>query len=300
MYTLLDMFGGFQPTTMVPSARVDTPTSYMRLDERLRTRDSSNKLPPDAHYPDTLFKSRWPEIERAWGAAGPLPDALMASLVDVCRTEKRIVEHTIKYKLSLDSHRISSAALKKKLADAGIWDLALRYVAQNSGNGKSTGDEIKAVLRKTHKVKASTLQGLHVPELVQMIISSAKIAAPVGITDELSRGRAIAEATAAAAVAAAAALAVSLLEAEAILLAKAAPIELDDALSGGKDDDTPADADVGAAADDASADDAPPGDSARTSTADAPPPIKRARREGLRAPTTRTHRLERALSCITR
>jgi len=298
MYKLLDMFGGFLPRSMVPSARPETPTSYMRLAEMICERGWVNKLAPDAHYPDTLFKGRWPEIELAWGPAGPLPGALMASLVDTCRAEKHIVEHAIKYKLSLGSHRTSSAALKLKLVAAGTWDLALQYVAANSSNGKNTGDEIKDLLRKKFKFKASTLNGLHVADLVEKVVASAGIETPRASTvpDEIRRGH-VAEAAAAALAAAAAASAVSQLEADAVTYALNAAVELDDAGADGDDDDA---ADGAAAADDAAtADDAADG-YAGTPAADAPPPLKRTRREGLRAPTTRTHRLERAHSCITR
>lgn len=171
-------------------------------------------------------------------------------------------------------------------------------MAANSSNGKNTGDEIKDLLRKKFKFKASTLNGLHVADLVEKVVASAGIEAPRASTvpDEILRGRAVAEAAAAALAAAAAASAISQLEADAVTYALNAAVELDDA--GADGDDDPAD---GAAASDdaATADDAADG-YAGTPTADAPPPLKRSRRDGLRAPTTRTHRLERACSAITR
>jgi len=196
------------------------------------------------------------------------------------------------------SHRTSPAALKLKLVAAGTWDLALQYVAANSSNGKNTGDEIKDLLRKKFKFKASTLNGLHVADLVEKVVASAGIETPRASTvpDEIRRGH-VAEAAAAALAAAAAASAVSQLEADAVTYALNAAVELDDAGADGDDDDA---ADGAAAADDAAtADDAADG-YAGTPAADAPSPLKRTRREGLRAPTTRTHRLERAHSCITR
>ncbi|KAJ1447492.1 hypothetical protein M885DRAFT_575857, partial [Pelagophyceae sp. CCMP2097] len=94
----------------------------------------------------------------------------------------------------------------------------------------NTGDEIKDLLRKKFKFKASTLNGLHVADLVEKVVASAGIEAPRASTvpDEIRRGR-VAEATAAALAAAAAASAVSQLEADAVTYALNAAVELDDA-----------------------------------------------------------------------
>ena len=114
------------------------------------------------------------ETRRLADPTGELSEEDMAFLMDKFRTEKMYVEHTIKYKLSLDSHRRASVALKKAQKDAGLSEQALEYV-KGRRHGKCTEVEIKSVLRQDLKLKASTLHGLHVPELLQKVIDAVGI-----------------------------------------------------------------------------------------------------------------------------
>jgi len=220
----------------------------------------------------------------------------MNSLINSCRAEKLVIEHTIKYKLSLDSHRRTSVLLKKKLEAAGLWLPALDYVSTKSSNRKNTGAEVKEVLRKTFKMKASTLNGLHVSELVQKIVSLAAIKAPAQLAG-FEQDRAVADATEAAVKAADAALVVSQLEEQAVNIALSAPIQLDDASPGEDDDDELAN--EGPAKGDAPVD-APVDEDHNTLTTDTDPPLKRSRREGLRAPKPPTSRFDRAVASVSR
>jgi hypothetical protein len=222
----------------------------------------------------------------------------MNSLINSCRAEKLVIEHTIKYKLSLDSHCRTSVLLKKTLEAAGLWLPALEYVSGKSSNTKNTGVEVKEVLRKTFKMKASSLNGLHVSELVQKIVSLAAIKAPAQLAG-FEQNRAVAEATEAAVKAADAALVVSQLEEQAVNFALNAPIQLDDALPGEDDDDDDELANEGPAKGDAPVDAPVEGDH-NTLTTDANPPLKRSRREGLRTLKPPTSRFDRAVASISR
>ena len=192
MRDFLDLFGGSHPLTMVPSKT--RPKSYMQLDELLREHEEVKQLAADYHHPTLLFKKDWANIKEEWESepVGDLSTGKWEELCDKFRSDRKVVEHAIRYQLSLEAHTRASSELEKKQKASGLYEPALGYVARQSSGKSRTVKDIKEVLRRVHGYTASSLNGLHKTELLQKIIDAASIRPVERIDDALSRAAAAA------------------------------------------------------------------------------------------------------------
>ena len=188
MRDVLDKFGGGLPQSMIPS--VDRPGSYMRLEELLRNSATVRELKPDQHHPDKLFKERWPTIRSEWTAVphGELSDTTWGRLCDLFRSDKDVVEHKIRYHLSLEEHASASAEVQAKLEADGRLDLvAESHVRDKSGTRKSNVEDVKQVLRDVHGATSSSLHGLHKSELLLKVVEAANLKSGMRIDEALRK-----------------------------------------------------------------------------------------------------------------